>query len=535
MRITYFSLIFLLLSVCSQAPANPGPKLVILLSVDQMRADYLNRFRNDFTGGFKRFVEEGMVFENASLNYAPSETGPGHATLATGCYPWKSGIVSNNWIDPSSHADVYCVQDSLAAKTDGEGGGASPRNLEVPALGDWLRQASPESKVVAISAKDRAAILMGGLHPTGTYWYDTRSGHMVTSSYYTNSDPQWVRDFNAADWVDHNLPPAWTKLREDAWYSRVGPDSMRGEKPWDGSITFPHAFATDKRKSQVVSSPFGDQMLLDFALDAVTSEKLGMLGPVDLLCISLSCTDYIGHAFGPNSQEMADQMLRLDKALGTFLTSVEAMVGSGNLLVGMSADHAVMPLPEYQTAVLHQSARRIPLRTEVNPAVDSLDRELQREFNTTANILRIDGILNYGAAAAAGVDSLELEHRVREGSRRIPGVADIYFRREILNNATPDRPYLEAYRHGYDPKRGDDFLVRICENCLVTSSKTGTSHGTPYEYDTHVPVVFWGAGVKAGTVERPVHSVDVAPTLLKMLGYSPPPFVDGVALNEVFH
>jgi hypothetical protein len=232
---------------------------------------------------------------------------------------------------------------------------------------------------------------------------------------------------------------------------------------------------------------------------------------------------------------MADQMLRLDQALGSFIANAEQVVGKANILTALSADHAVMPLPEYIVSVQHQSARRISPRNEINPAVDSLDRQLQRAFNTSEHVFRSNGFLNYAVASAAGVDSLELERRVREGATKVPGISDIYFRREILDTATPDRPHLQNYRHGYYPPRGEDFIVRFCENCLVTSSAAGTSHGSPYSYDTHVPVVFWGAGVKAGSVQRPVHSVDIAPTLITLVGFRYPDSIDGVPLKEIVH
>lgn len=515
--------------------ANDKPKLVIFISVDQMRADYLRRFKTSFSGGLKRLVEEGTVFQNAFLNYAPSETGPGHATLSTGCYPWKSGILSNNWIDPTTRREVYCVTDTVAEKVNAEGGGFSPKNLEVTTVGGWLKSASPASKVIAVSIKDRAAILMGGHRADYAFWYDSQTGHLVTSEYYTKTDPAWVKSFNQANWIEHHVPAAWTTLRSRDYYLRFGPDTVEGEKPWNGSTAFPHSFSQKRVNEQILRSPYGDQLVLDFAKAAIRAEQLGQRGSIDMLCISLSCTDYIGHAFGPDSWEMADQMLRLDQSLGAFLSDAEQLIGRGNILLALSADHAVMPLPEVIASVKSGSARRILAQAVINPAIDSLDRLLEHELHTTEHIIQSNAFLNYAAASKAGIDSMELEHRVKEGLLKIDGFADIYFRRELLDPKTPDRPYLENFRRGYYATRGEDALVRFCSNCLITNSSTGASHGSVYDYDTHVPVVFWGTGVDATIVDRSIHTVDIAPTLARSLGVSFPPTIDGLPLGEVIH
>jgi predicted AlkP superfamily pyrophosphatase or phosphodiesterase len=354
---------------------------------------------------------------------------------------------------------------------------------------------------------------------------------MVTSDYYTRDVPEWVKSFNGKDWIQQNVPESWTRLRPESVYARYGPDELEGEMKWGGSTAFPHRFQDDKKREQIVTSPYGDLMTLDFAREAVRSEKLGQRGVTDLLLISLSCTDYVGHAFGPNSQEMADQMIRLDRSLGSFIADMEKRLGRGSILVALSADHAVLPLPEYLTTLQHKPGRRILPQNEINPKIEEFDRTLRREFGTTEHIIQSDAFLNY--AAAANVDSVALEHRVREGLLKIDGVADVYFRRELMNGKNPDRPYLGKYQRGYFPPRGKDFLIRPCEYCLITSSATGTSHGSPYRYDTHVPMVFWGKGIKSGKVSREVHTVDIAPTIARYLDIPYPPIVDGTPLREI--
>jgi predicted AlkP superfamily pyrophosphatase or phosphodiesterase len=533
MKKRFVLFLFLFSLGVATSDASIKPRLVIVISIDQMRADYLERFKDTFVGGLKRLTRKGFVFRNTDLNYAPSETGPGHAALSTGSYPCKSGILSNDWIDPSTRKEVYCVEDTTAEKVGAEGGGFSPKNLELTALGDWLKSASPQSKVFAISAKDRAAILMGGQHPNGAYWYDPHSGHMVTSEYYTQTAPEWVRSFNAKNWIQHNVPEAWTTLHPASEYNQFGPDSVDGEMKWNGSTVFPHPFSEKKINEQILRSPYGDKLVLDFARSALKAEELGRRDVMDLLCVSLSCTDYIGHAFGPNSREMADQMMQLDASLGSFLSDVEQQVGRGEILIALSADHAVLPLPEYTTRIEHKFARRILPQTAINPGIESLDRSLANEMHTTDHVIQSDEFLNYPAALKIGVDSLELEGRVKKGLLKIDGVVDVYFRRELLDASVPDRPYLQEFRRGYFAGRGKDFIIRFCENCLVTTSSTGTSHGSPYDYDTHVPLVFWGTGVHLGFSDQSAHTVDVAPTLARMLGISYPGEVDGNPLSEV--
>ncbi len=509
------------------------PKLVIFFSIDQMRADYLERFADQFTGGFKKLSTEGIVYTNADLNYSGSWTGAGHASLSTGSYPHTSGIISNEWIDPVSRKRVHCVGDANAKPIEGEGGGYSPRNLLVTTIGDWLKSVSPESKVISMSGKERAAILMGGHHANYAFWYDRTTGHMVASDYYVQHLPEWAKAFNGSGWIDKNVPDAWTKLMPESTYAADGPDEFEAETKWGPNTSFPHVFQRDKKKEQLLTSPYGDLLVLDFAREAFRAEQLGQRNVTDLLCVDLSCTDYIGHDFGPNSHEMHDHLLRLDRALGNFLNRVEQLVGAGKVLVALSADHAVLALPEYLTQFKHEVARRIDFNKQVKPRIEALDRSLQKKLGIDEPLIQLNAFLNYTAAAKVGIDSLTLEKHVREGLLKIDGIVDVYFRRELANPKTPPRPYLGHFQRSYYSSRGEDFEIRYCENCLVIPRSTGTSHGTPYRYDTHVPVVLWGENFKGKRVERTVYTVDIVPTLAKILGLSYPKTVEGTPLKEV--
>jgi predicted AlkP superfamily pyrophosphatase or phosphodiesterase len=522
---------WILLLLCALIPriahTADRPALVVVFSIDQMREDYFERFHTEFTGGFGRLYREGVFYSGATLNYAASETGPGHATMLSGQYPAHSGIVGNEWIDPRTRRRVYCVEDSAALPIAGEGGYRSPRNLLTTSLGDWLKAASPASMVISISAKDRAAILMGGQKPDWAFWYQSSAGDMVSSSYYGSELPGWVVRFNKSNWVAHHAPASWVKLSGEPRYDE--PDDFPAEA---SPRTFPHVFKHPS--SDILTSPWGDFLLLDFAEEAIRAERLGQRGVSDLLCISLSATDYIGHSFGPNSQEMHDHLLRLDRKLGEFISTLERTLGREKVVIALTADHGVLPLPEYLSEHGEPRARRIDYNT-FKARVGELDSTLQTEFGSTGPVIQQLSFLDYNAAAAHGVDSTTLEHRIREGLLGIDGVADVYFRRELFS-PSPDvgsHPFIDRFVRSFYSPRSEDVQLRFCEWCLISSHTTGTSHGSPYSYDTHVPVVFLAKKLAHARIARPVHTVDLAPTLGVILHAVIPPTVDGLPLLEV--
>jgi len=520
-----------LFTLVSFGRASEAPKLIVFISIDQMRADHLERYAKEYSAGFKRLTTEGVWYSNADLGYANTSTAPGHATMATGVYPWKSGIVGNSYSDRIANRRVYSVEDTTAMPVDGEGGKRSPRNLLALTIGDWLKGGSSLSRVVSMSYKDRAAILMGGHKADGAYWYERTKGRMMTSTYYAAALPGWARSFNEGKWIEKNVPDSWIRLKPAAVYEQYGPDALEGEGLWDGKTTFPHVFNTEKKAAQVFDSPYGNLMLLDFALRAIEGEKLGQRGATDLLCISLSTTDNIGSTFGPNSQEMVDNLIRLDLALGEFFNDLVARLGKQNILVVLAGDHGVMPLPEYMTTIEHRSARRFDNRKEVQQKLRQLDSLVRIEMNVSETVVR-EGFVNYPLLKKVGLEPRALERRVRELLLGVDGVADVTFTSELLDPKTAQRPYLDAYRHSLMKDRSPDFFISDCENCLNTEAKTGTSHGSPYSYDTRVPIVFWGEKYGAKKVDRPVHTVDIAPTLAKILNIQAPMGLDGVVLEE---
>lgn len=536
-QLRVLGVILLIAGHCFAGQSAAKPSLVVFISVDQMRSDYLSRFGSEFTGGLKRFAAEGCVFTHADLNYAASLTGPGHASLSTGSYPRTTCIISNDWVDRSTRNEVYCVEDPQANPVGGEGGRMSPRNLFVTGLGDWIKASSPSSKAVSVGGKDRSSILMGGKHPDEVFWYSNKNGHMVTSDYYVTGLPQWVTRFNQQDWVAKNLPPAWSKLKPERTYSKDEPDAFAAEAPWEGSASFPHPFLPDKKYSELQESPYWDMLVLDFARAAVSGEKLGQRGVPDLLCISLSATDYVGHSFGPNSHEMHDHLLRLDQALGAFLADIEKAVGKGHVVVALSADHGVLPLPEYVTQIEHGSARRLNQEKEIQPRISALDEQLKHEWKVDEWLIQTSeseaNFLNYDAARKAGVSKATLQSEVRKGLLSIDGIKSVYFRDELEAKAQDALPYLDQFRNSYCAERAGDFEILYCEGCILDDGSVGTTHGSPYSYDSHVAMVFWGDGIHSGHVDREVHTVDIAPTLARLLGIQVPKTVDGVPLREI--
>lgn len=521
-----------LLSLCAFGK-SPAPKLIVFISIDQMRGDYFERYSQYFTGGFNRLYTKGIVYSNADLNYAASETGPGHATLGTGCFPWKSGILSNEWIERKTLQEMYCVSDTIAKSVDSVGGGFSSRNLVVTGIGDWLKKQSPSSKVISASFKDRAAILMGGKNPDYAFWYNKTIGGMVTSDYYTKTIPNWVKQFNASQWSEKNVPAEWKKSLPEHDYADIGPDEFTAEAPRKNSTKFPYGFTIGKKADELGGSPYGDKIIVDFAIDAVNNEQLGQRNVTDLLCISLSNCDYVGHAQGPDSHEMLDLLVNIDRYLGELFSYLDNNVGKDKYIVALSADHAVCPLPEFNVQFRKLDAKRYIHSTEIKPVLAEVNTRLKKELNSSEDILIKNAFINYTAGTKAGVDSVELEKRVRTGLLSVDAYVEIYFRRELMVRTESDKLFIEKYRNSYYAPRGKDYLYRIRENCIISSRPYGATHGSPYSYDTHVPLIFWWNDAVPSKISRKVHSADAAPTLAKFLGMFIPNNLDGVTLKEV--
>jgi predicted AlkP superfamily pyrophosphatase or phosphodiesterase len=536
---TFIALSTIFIFSCSRLFKPAAPKLAVVIVVDQMRYDYLVRFAGLFTGGFAKLLNEGAVFTNVHHDHAGSETAPGHATLLTGSFPSHHGIVGNYLYDHQAKQSFYSVDDhaSPLVTANDKNAAATSRDGKSPAallrytLGDWLKAKYPSAKVISVSGKDRSAILMAGFEAEAAYWFHEDYGGFVSSRYYLEALPEWAARWNAERRADRYYRRAWEKLKPEEDYFVSREDLFDAEA--DGEhTTFPHAFANDdeiladslhaKIDSRfydwLARTPFVDALTLEFAEQAITAEALGADEAPDLLFVGLKATDLIGHEYGPLSQESEDNLLQLDAELAKFFAFLEARVGLQNCVIALSADHGVLPLPEELRRRGFESARL--LVAEAVDEVKSLEREMQAEWRTRRRILRnyLDGVnLDYDVADSLGMSPAEFRSRVAAKLRSLSFVSDIFTSDELRATDGAARAYLEEQRHSFHPDRSPDLTMQLKPYYLVTDNPHGTTHGSPYAYDTHVPLIFWGERIKPGRIDTPHKTVDLAPTMAHLL------------------
>jgi predicted AlkP superfamily pyrophosphatase or phosphodiesterase len=532
-----FSLFGLLWSTPAIAQGSPaadeGPRLVVVVVVDQMRADYLDRFQSQFVGGLAWLLENGAVFGDAHHDHAVTSTAPGHATLATGVFPARHGIVGNEFYDRWARRAVYSVADSTSAIVGyPEAAGRSPRNLLRDGIADWVKSESPASRVFSVAIKDRAAIPLGGKGPDGAYWFQTSSGDFVTASYYGDGYPRWVSAFNASDRAERYYGSSWTKLLPDSAYRLSREDDFAAESD-AMSRTFPHRFAGGDSApgreyyAQLPETPFGDELTLDFAAEIVANEDLGRDDSPDLLLVGLSSADYIGHAYGPYSQEVQDYYLRLDRMLGDFFAHLERAIPSGRFVIVLTADHGVMAMPE-QLARDGVDAGRTdpgPIRAEIRVMLEEAIR--LGEISQAPDVHETGGLcFDFDDAPSANVEEIRLRRRLAESLRKVSDLG-VVFAYEELALGLGEGELFAKFTRSFHPNRGADVVYAPREHYLLTTGKTRTSHGSPYEYDTHVPLIFAGHGLGPTRIDRFVRTVDLAPTLAALMGIQAPVDLDG--------
>lgn len=501
------------------------PRLVLVVSVDQMRADYLTRFASLYKGGLKRLLEQGAVFTQARYRHACTETGPGHSVILSSRSPRHSGIVANAWYDELLHRRVNVVDDPTVTVLGGTGRAASPAHFVGFTLGDVLKKESPGSRVVGMSFKDRAAILMAGPRADAAYWFGS-DGRFVTTTYYLPAAPAWLAAWNARRLPDGYGGRAWERLLPDTrlYEKLAGPDHVSGEYDRQDT-TFPHRLRGTPPAREFYDSlwrtPFADEILRDFALEAAARHELGMRDVTDLLAVGFSATDVIGHTYGPDSQELMDQLLRLDGTLGSLLDALEARVGAGRVLLVLTADHGVQPLVEVLQARGVTGARR------ADPAVltKAVNDALAARF-PGATGLALDteeGVtFDLEALARRGLHRRDAEQAVEKALLGTGLVAAVYTQAQLLGEPPAGDPYFALYQRAFYAPRSAHLTVRLKEHVYVDSRPGGTGHGSPYDYDRHVPIVFMGPGVKAGTHAEPCGPEDIAFSLGRLLGLDYP-------------
>ncbi len=522
------------LAACASEPDAP-PRLVVLIAVDQLRPDRLDA---SLPGGLGRFLREGRAFVDAAVAHAHTETCPGHVTMVTGRHPGPSGVPGNTFVDPATGARVYCVDDEADdALVFGGTVRRSPRLIRATALGDWMKAARPDSKVYALSAKDRAAVPLGGHRPDGVYWLDWLESRGFTSSgYYTAELPDWLPTGRALeDFAE--LPRRWDHLPEAAERA-ARPDDYAGEVAEFGRTSGHPVVGDDWSESvqRLSFTPFLDDVTLALARTIVLEEDLGIDAAPDLLALSLSATDTVGHLYGPESHEAADALLRLDAALGEFLDFLDARVGPGRVLAVLTADHGVLSLPAWleetgrgECPLPGGRADAVALFEELQAALDTAlgarASPEQRWIHAAYSRLTVDRAL----AAERGVPVSRVAEIAKAWIEARPGVARVWTAEEMAAGAGP-APFAALYRNSFDPERSGDLAVQPARGCLISSRPAGTTHASPYAYDRRVPLVFFGPGVEPGRVEGAAATVDIAPTLAARLGVPAPADLDGRVL-----
>ena len=508
-----------------------APKLVLVIIVDQFRYDFLDRFGDLFVkGGFRRLTGEGALFTNANYNYIPTYTAPGHACVFTGSVPARNGIVGNTWYDRQTGRVRMMVSDDSAHTVTNNGpstraGAPSPRVLIGTTIGDQMRLASNlKSKVIAVSYKDRSAVLPGGQRPNGAYWFDPLSGTFVTSDYYFKELPEWVKQFNSSHRPDKYFGAKWERALPPDDYERAGsgefPHTITGGEAKPGS-RFYNAFQ---------STPFASEYLADFAEAALEAESLGKDRFPDLLSISFSTPDLVGHDRGPDSQEVLDIYVRLDRVIADLLSYVDRRVGRGNVLVVMTGDHGVSPVPEYISSI-GMDAGRISARDIVEAANKALVARFG-EGKWVQGFVNDQLYLDLQLIADRKADSAEVERIAGEAALSVSGIIDYFTRSNITKGQIQAGPLGRRVMNGFNRARSGDVWLITRPFMFVAEGSLTTTHGSPYNYDTHVPVIISGPGVRRGHYHEECSPSDVAPTLAVLLNIEPPSNRTGRVLVE---
>jgi predicted AlkP superfamily pyrophosphatase or phosphodiesterase len=509
------------------------PVLVVGIVVDQMRQDYILRYRKNFSDdGFERILKDGFMYKNAHFNYIPTVTAAGHTSVYTGTTPAVHGIIGNNWFDQQLNEDVYCAYDSnaLTIGSDNSNGKMSPHRLLTPTITDQLSLASQNrSKVVGISIKDRGAIFPAG-YLGKAYWFDASSGNYISSSYYHDNLPSWVTAFNNKKFPDTYKSKSWTPMMDIKAYTASGPDESPYEAGLNGKTTFPYVLSESKGYGIISSTPYGNDLVTEMALAALKGEQMGKGPETDFLAISYSSTDYIGHNFGPNSVEVEDTYLRLDQNIAQLLKTLDKEIGEGNYLVFITSDHGVAEVPK---RLMDLRAGGGYLRENISALVGEFLKERYGYDNWVRDVGNTQVFLNRDLILEAREDLEKVRKQVAYRLLQVPGISESYTFQDMLNTPYDEEGLRGDLRRGFNQKRSGDVLFVMEPGWLQSSRDTGTSHGTGYQYDTHVPILWYGAGIPAGSSVRQTAVTDIVPTLAMLLDLLLPTGVTGHPMTEV--
>ncbi|MBD2752729.1 alkaline phosphatase PafA [Spirosoma validum] len=498
------------------------PKLVVGIVVDQMRYDYLYRYYDKFgTGGFRRMMDGGFNARNNHYHYAATYTGPGHAAIYTGSAPALNGIVGNDFYERNIGRLMYCAEDTTVSTVGNTGtaGKMSPRNLLVTTIGDQLKLGTDgRAKVIGIALKDRGAIMPAGHAADGAYWFDSKDGNFITSTFYQKELPKWVQDFNARKLPEQFISQKWEPTLAMNQYT----ESTIDDEPYESVLTgetkpiFPHTFtiqAGGLKYEPLRTSPYGDQITKEFALAALKGEQLGQHDVTDMLCVSFSSPDYIGHAFGTHAVETEDNYIRLDRQLTDIFNQLDATVGKGQWLAFLSADHGVVDAPGF----LKQY--RIPAGVRGYGEIgETVKKALEQAYGPGQWMLSYFNqqiYLNHTLLTEKKIAIQQVYELLQNALLKQKAVVNVINLHNLGAEAIPELQ-LNLFRNVYHPNRSGDFYVLQPPGWLEGRER-GTTHGTIYAYDTHVPFLVYGWGVKPGETLRRTHIHDIAPTITALL------------------
>lgn len=539
-KFIYLLFTFLLSSASIFAQKKPNtlpkrPKLVVGIVVDQMRYEYLYKYADRYVdGGFKRLMKEGINCQENHYNYAPTVTAAGHTSIYTGTVPSVHGIVGNDWTDVATGKRVYCTEDSTVKTvgTTGKTGWMSPKNLWTSTITDQLKMAQNyQSKTIAIALKDRGAILPGGHTANAAYWYDSKEGRWISSSFYFNELPSWVQSFNSEEKALKYVQKGWNTLYPVNTYVQSAEDEspFEGKLPGEKSTSFPHELKEGNPLEVIRTTPYGNSLTKDFAIKVLESEKLGKNGTTDFLAISFSSTDYVGHNFGPQSIELEDTYLRLDKDIAEILSYLDAQYGKNQVLVFLTADHAVAEVPGYI------NSKKLPGGVfDRNAAITNMKKAINQAFGNADILVGEENsqlYFNHLLMEKLGIDSKKLFDVVRKSYQSQAGFSEMIHLKDIPS-ANLNAQYTQLIINGYHPARSGDFMILLKPSWFM-GSKTGTTHSTLYAYDTHVPLLFYGWKVKPSEIVKRTSISDISVTLANWLHIMEPSGSIGHVITQI--
>lgn len=522
------------------AAAPAKPKLVVGIVIDQMRWDYLYRFNDLFkaNGGFKRLMEQGFNCNNTFIPYTPTVTACGHTCVYTGSVPGIHGITGNNWWDKTLNRTVYCSEDKSVQGVGGKDeviGQMSPKNMLTTTITDELRLATNfQSKVIGVALKDRGAILPAGHSANAAYWYDGKSGNFITSTYYANSLPAWVNNFNNRKLVDSLYKLNWNTALPKETYLKYATEDVKDyeSKPFGkDQIAFPYNLAkfAGNDYTKISTTPYGNTLTTEMAKAALIAEQLGKGATTDFLAVSYSSPDYIGHSFGPNSWEMVDDYVRLDAELGNLFDFLDKQIGKGSYTVFLTADHAVAHVPGFM------KEHKLPGGTIDDEAgMKELNKKLKENFGADSLILATHNYqltLNHASIKRNSIDKDKLVQWIIGYYEKIEGVSRVFEIEELMEQPI-NKTIREMLANGYYPSRSGDIQL-IFKPGYIDGKNTGTTHGLWNPYDSHIPLLFYGWGIKKGSTHKETYMTDISATIAALLKIQMPNGSVGKVIEEV--